>query len=95
LADQTVKADKKGSQRFAGAGGSGNEGIVSGGDFRPTEFLGIGGRAEAAVEPGLDDGVKARDRHGVLTIFDMRSPLMRGLALSMDHSTSHSHSFRP
>ena len=62
-ANQTIEADEKGGERFTGAGGGGNEGIASGGDFRPAQELGVGWRQKMLGEPFLNQWIEAGTRH--------------------------------
>ena len=57
LAEELVDADKEGSERFAGAGGRGDERGPAGEDGRPAFDLRLRGGAETGEKPLLKDGV--------------------------------------
>ena len=57
LAEEAVDGDEKGGERFAGAGGGGDEGGRAGDDGGPATLLRFGGGAELGDEPLLHDGV--------------------------------------
>ena len=57
FAEELVDADEEGGERFAGAGGCGDERRARGEDGRPAFDLRLGGGAEAGEKPLLNDGV--------------------------------------
>ena len=57
-AQELVDGNEKGGQRFAGAGGRGDEGGFSAQDAGPTLLLRFGGGAEFGEEPLGHDGVR-------------------------------------
>ncbi len=64
FAEEAVNADEERGEGFAGAGGRGDERGCGGEDVGPALLLGFGGRAEAACEPLLSDGVGPCERVG-------------------------------
>jgi hypothetical protein len=56
-ANQAIDADQKSGERFPGAGGGGDEDILTGTNDGPTPELRLGGRTKA-VKPFLYEGVE-------------------------------------
>src|SRR5207245_9747223 len=63
LTKERVDRGEEGGERLARAGGSRDQGVLTGSDERPGSPLWLGGLPEARFEPACDDGVKAREGH--------------------------------
>jgi hypothetical protein len=68
-AHQAVEAEQEGGQRFAGAGGRGDQDVVARADLRPAEHLRFGGGGEALGEPVADQGVELGEGGVPLILF--------------------------
>ena len=60
---QTVETNQECGEGFSGAGRSGNENIMPGGDFTPPGNLRFCRLTKTTGEPFGDEGIKVRKRH--------------------------------
>ena len=58
LLEQGIKTGEKGGERLAGAGGRGDQDVLTRRDRRPASGLHVGGRAEPRAEPLRNDRMK-------------------------------------
>ena len=63
LANQAVEADEKRRERFARAGGGGDQNVPAGLDLGPALDLRLGRSAEASGKPFGNEGIEARKGH--------------------------------
>ena len=54
----SIQAKQKRRERFATAGGGGNQRVATGGNFRPTQPLRLGRLAKALAKPGFNYWMK-------------------------------------
>ena len=73
-----INADEKGCQRFTGAGGCGNQRMLSGMYGGPTGSLHLGRLTQLGPEPFLHDRMKRLQRHGINQILRLPTSRVNG-----------------